>query len=76
MVVVVVLAVVEAFVEVFGAVVLMVDAFFVVVAVGFLVATVVVFFWRVVNSFVIRVCSFLSVEFSVLYDSAVDFRLL
>ena len=74
----VVLAVIAAFGVFFGAVALIVDAFAVVVTVGFLVviATGVIFFWRVVNSFVIRVCSFLSAEFSVLYDSAVDFRLL
>ena len=70
--------VLAAFVVFFGAVALIVDAFAAVVAVGFLFVVIAggVFFWRVVNSFVIRVCSFLSAEFSVLYDSAVDFRLL
>lgn len=73
----VVLAGIAAFCVFFGAVVFIVDAFEAVVAVGFLfVVAGGVFFWRVVNSFVIRVCSFLRAVFSVLYDSAVDFRLL
>ena len=61
----------------FGVVTFIVESFVVVFDSDFLIlVTVWAFFCNVVSSLLIRVCSFFRVEFSDLYDSAVDFRLL